>query len=242
MPPVGAAFDLHVVEKHHGRGRTAVPVLADLRLTADVGDCVAIMGPSGAGKTTLLDMLAGLDRAFTGHRRVAATRIGMVFQEPRLLPWRTIGENVALVRPGIGRDAVIAELVRCGLEPELADRHPGALSLGQCRRAALARALIVDPDLLILDEPLASLDEAAARALRTRLAARLAEGATTVVLVSHDLDDALTLADRLVRLDGRPARIAAEIRLDRPRAARDEAWRAAMRARLAGAATPVSGG
>jgi ABC-type nitrate/sulfonate/bicarbonate transport system ATPase subunit len=229
MSSAGDAFDLDVVEKRHGRGADAAPVLHGVHLTARVGECLAVTGPSGVGKTTLLAILAGLDRDFVGTRRVAAAPVGMVFQEPRLLPWRTAAENVHLVRPEIGDAGAAALLARCGLPADHAGRHPGALSLGQQRRVALARALAVDPRLVLLDEPLVSLDADAVSGLRRVIDEVLASGRTTVVMVSHDVEDVLALADRVIRLDGRPATVAAEIRLEAPRPERDAAWRAARR-------------
>jgi NitT/TauT family transport system ATP-binding protein len=229
MSRAGAAFELDLVEKRHGRDTDAPVVLRDLRLTAEVGECLAVTGPSGVGKTTLLSILAGLDRDFVGTRRVAAGPIGMVFQEPRLLPWRSAAENVRLVRPEIGRSGAAALLERCGLPTDHADRHPGALSLGQQRRVALARALAVDPRLVLLDEPLVSLDPEAVGALRRVLEELLVGGRTSVVMVTHDIDDVLALADRVLRLDGRPATVVADVALDRPRGERDPMWRAAWR-------------
>lgn len=231
MSAAGATVDLVVEEKVLGRGAAARTVLADVALRLAPGEVAAIMGPSGAGKTTLLRLLTGLDARFTGRRAPIDGRIGMVFQEPELLPWRTVAQNLALVAPRADRAAITAVLARCRLGADLLDRFPESLSLGERRRVALARALLVDPALLVLDEPLVSLDAATGAALREVIAEVAAKGTTTVVMVTHDLDDALLLADRLLRLDGRPARLVADHRLDRPRAGRDAAWLAAARTR-----------
>src|SRR5207253_3975629 len=139
----------------------------------------------------------GLDRDYDGTvRRPAAGRIGMVFQEPRLLPWRTLVDNVRLVAPGAD-DAELAALFDVlGLTAHR-DHYPGELSLGLARRAALARAFAVKPDLLLLDEPFVSLDDALARRLRDELALLVDQRSATTLLVTHDIDEAVRLADRV---------------------------------------------
>ena len=152
-------------------------VLRDVAFGLKAGEVGAVLGPSGCGKTTLLRIIAGLDRDFTGEVRLPSPhKIGMVFQEPRLLPWRTVRQNLELAgaAPGPALDDIVAAL---GLARHL-DHFPGELSLGLARRAAIARAFAILPDLLLLDEPFVSLDAAlaAAPSRRTFGAGRGAQG------------------------------------------------------------------
>jgi ABC-type nitrate/sulfonate/bicarbonate transport system ATPase subunit len=228
----GAAVDLTVKSKVYRGNRTApVEALRDLSLVIAPGECAVLMGPSGCGKSTALRILAGLDGDFEGERTVGSGAIGIVFQEPRLLPWRTVIENVSLVTHDT--DAPVARILdECGLA-DLASRFPGQLSLGQQRRVALARAFAVDPALLILDEAFVSLDSKAAGELRAVLAAALERRRMTVVMVTHDLREALSLADRLILLSPRPARVIEDIGIGLPRRMRDDAWIEARRTEYA---------
>jgi ABC-type nitrate/sulfonate/bicarbonate transport system ATPase subunit len=189
-----------------------------------------LVGPSGCGKSTMIKILAGLDPDFQGRiSRPPGARIGIVFQEPRLLPWRSVEENVRLVAP-LADDAKLAELFEI-LELNAHRNHfPGELSLGLARRVALARAFAVEPDFLILDEPLASLDDALAARLRDQIAMLVDGRPVTTLLVTHDVDDAVRLGDRLFLLSSRPARLLAEVPIRTPRCARDDAEIAAIKA------------
>ena len=182
-------------------------VLAGINFTLGASEVGVIIGPSGCGKSTMLRILAGLDHDFQGHvSRPADARLGMVFQEPRLLPWRSVEENVRLAAPLID-EATLAALFTV-LELNAHRSHfPGELSLGLARRVALARALAVDPDFLILDEPLASLDDALAARLREQIASLVGSRDVMTLLVTHNLDDAVRLGDRLFFLSARPAKI-----------------------------------
>ena len=191
-------------KRYRRAGYPATEALRDLRLEFPPGSVTAVLGPSGCGKTTALRILLGLDTAFEGEVRHRPDRIGVVFQEPRLLPWRSIEANLRLAATAAGRphDKVAPLLERVGLGG-WGSRFPGELSLGMARRAALARALVVEPELLVLDEPLVSLDDATASRLRGLLGEVITERGITTVLVTHQLEDALALADRIAVL-GRP--------------------------------------
>jgi NitT/TauT family transport system ATP-binding protein len=220
IPPVGdrAALEVSVARKavRSAAGRE-VEIIAGLAFTLREGQTAALIGPSGCGKTTLMRILAGLDRDFEGYaRRSRGTRIAMAFQEPRLLPWRSLEDNVRLAAPQASDGECEALFAALGLAEHRA-HFPGELSLGLARRASLARALAAKPTLLLLDEPFVSLDEPLARAIRADLARLIAEKRLTAVLVTHDVEDALDLADVLYVLAPRPARILGEVRIDRPR-------------------------
>ena len=208
-------------------------VLAPIKFALQSGEVGVLIGPSGCGKSTMLRIILGLDRDFEGHiARPPEALIGMVFQEPRLLPWRSVEQNVRFVAPSIG-DAKLSELFRI-LEMEQHRSHfPGELSLGLARRVALARAFAVEPDLLVLDEPLASLDDALAGRLRDEIATLVASRAVMTLLVTHSLDDAIRLGDRLFFLSPRPAHIVREVPISIPRAERSEAELGRIRAELA---------
>jgi NitT/TauT family transport system ATP-binding protein len=208
-------------------------VLSPLKFALQSGQVGVLIGPSGSGKSTMLRIILGLDRDFDGHvARPPAARIGMVFQEPRLLPWRSVEQNVRLAAPDVS-DGKLSELFRI-LELEAHRSHfPGELSLGLARRVALARAFAVEPDLLVLDEPLASLDDALAGRLRDEIATLVASRPVMTLLVTHSLDDAVRLGDRLFFLSPRPARIMQEVPILIPRAERSEVELARIRTELA---------
>ncbi|WP_441232531.1 ABC transporter ATP-binding protein [Bradyrhizobium sp. 1200_D9_N1_1] len=207
-------------------------VLAPVKFAVQSGEVGVLIGPSGCGKSTMLRIILGLDRDFHGTvARPPEARIGMVFQEPRLLPWRSVEQNVRLAAPDIS-EAKLSELFRI-LELEAHRSHfPGELSLGLARRVALARAFAVEPDLLVLDEPLASLDDALAGRLRDEIATLVASRPVMTLLVTHSLDDAVRLGDRLFFLSPQPARILAEVPISIPRGARGDAEIATIKADL----------
>ena len=175
----------------------SVPVIADLSFALVEGETGALIGPSGCGKSTLMRILAGLDRNFEGSVHVPAHgRVGMVFQEPRLLPWRSVEDNVQLAAPDATEAEVAALFAALGLS-EHRTHFPGELSVGLARRAALARAFAVRPTLLLLDEPFVSLDAPLARQLQRDLARLVESRRMITVLVTHDVDEAVALADRI---------------------------------------------
>ena len=201
---------------------TPVEIVRGLNLRLEAGGFGAMIGPSGCGKTTILHIAAGLDTDFVGERRVPGARLGIVFQEPRLLPWRTVAENIRLVLPAHESMDDLADLIETlGLGSHLA-HYPGELSLGLARRVAIARAFAVRPDFLLLDEPFVSLDETVAGRLREEVAVLTERHRMTTLLVTHDLRDAVQLADRLFFLSARPASIVREIQLPPPRGKRSK--------------------
>ena len=206
-----AALSLEVREKWFPAVAEAPPklVLDNVRLAVAAGERLAIIGPSGCGKTTLLNIVAGLERTFTGRLELAATtRLAYVFQEPRLLPWRTVEANLRLVLPETPDPTarIGAALAEVGLG---AARHVygSRLSLGMARRTALARAFVVEPDLLLLDEPFVSLDEPTAHRLRLLLLDLLERHRATALFVTHSLLEAIMVADRLLFLTASPGRV-----------------------------------
>ncbi len=243
-----APLELRIDAKaHRSADGTRVPVIADLRLRLEAGDFGVLIGPSGCGKTTILRIAAGLDRDFQGELRAPGSgRLGMVFQEPRLLPWRTVEQNIRLAMPIGEATADLRDLIATlGLGAHMA-RYPGELSLGLARRAAIARAFALRPDFLLLDEPFVSLDEAVADRLRGELVELTTRTPVTTLMVTHDLTEAVQLADRLFFLSDRPTRIILEKSLPPPRGSRSRALVAAivdeMRTAVARAATDTRAG
>jgi len=201
-------------------GHGPVTALKGLRARIAPNEFCVLFGPSGCGKSTLLNIIAGIDRAFSGSIRFdgnCVPRIGYVFQAPRLLPWRTVRENLELVLPR-GADPAIVEglLGEVGLT-EVAGAYPSRLSGGMARRAALARAFAIDPDLLLLDEPFVSLDAAASVRLRALLLRLVAARPATVLFVTHDAAEAVMLADRILLLTLSPGRVLAKMPIPMPR-------------------------
>lgn len=204
-------------------------VLHNLDLDIGAGEFVALLGRSGSGKTTLLRTLAGLDSAEGQDVRTPTAR-AIVFQEPRLLPWRRIWRNVALgVRTDNARDLAEAALKEVGLGHRL-DAWPATLSGGEAQRAALARALVREPRLLLLDEPFAALDALTRLKMHELVLTLWRNHAPAVLFITHDVDEAVVLADRVLVLEH--GRIVAEevVNLPRPRAVDGEFQ--ALRGRL----------
>jgi NitT/TauT family transport system ATP-binding protein len=180
-------------------------ILRDVRLEVTPGERVAVLGPSGVGKSTLLRIVAGIDKSYEGTVS-RPDAIAIVFQEPTLLRWRTVLQNLTLTNPDVSEEAARGMLTRVGLAGKAED-FPGQLSLGQQRRVALARAFVGRPQLLILDEPFVSLDADTAEGMMTLTEGLIAETRPSVLLVTHDEAEAKRLGDRIVRLRGSPASI-----------------------------------
>jgi ABC-type nitrate/sulfonate/bicarbonate transport system ATPase subunit len=217
MSAAGAAERLRIAIRHKRFAAVgAAPpklVIENLRLEVPPNGFMALFGPSGCGKSTLLNLVAGLDSDFSGEVALPEpARIGYVFQEPRLLPWLTVEDNLKLVLADDPYgDAKVAEWLG---EMGLADVRavfPTRLSLGMARRVALARAFIIQPTLLLMDEPFVSLDEPTAERLRRLLLDTLRAHPATVLFVTHNLREAITLADRIALLAPAPTRVLREI-------------------------------
>jgi sulfonate transport system ATP-binding protein len=215
---------LHQVGKSF-RGRDGqLPVLRDISLPIPAGGFVAILGPSGCGKSTLLRMIAGLERPTSGEVRLgeravtrADPRCGVVFQEPRLFPWLTVEQNVAFGARRLASPPAPDTLIGLVGLGEFRRAHPHQLSGGMAQRAALARALIGGPEVLLLDEPFAALDALTRMQMQDLVADVYQRLRPTVVLVTHDVDEALILADRIIILGRRPATVASAIDVPLPR-------------------------
>ena len=222
--PMAELVSVTQVEKRFSGASGELTVLRQIDLTVAPGEFLAVLGPSGCGKSTLLRLIAGLDRPSSGEVRLGARpvttsdpRCAVVFQEPRLFPWKRVAGNVA-VGARRTRENVSAEawLDRVGLTG-FAASYPHQLSGGMAQRVALARALIGHPDVLLLDEPFAALDALTRMHMQDLLADVCRQVRPTVVMVTHDVDEALHLADRIVVMGNRPSSIVAEIAVNQSR-------------------------
>jgi sulfonate transport system ATP-binding protein len=204
-----------------------VRALDAITLDVEPGEIVAVIGGSGCGKSTLLRAVSGLDAPTQGSVVLDGTRItkphekiGIIFQEPRLLPWLTVADNVGFGiedRPKAERAKRVAfALDRVGLTDK-ANGWPRELSGGQAQRVAIARALVPRPEVLLLDEPFSALDAFTRVDLQNHLLKLWAEFKPTLVMVTHDVEEAIALADRIVVMRPRPGRVADEIEIDLPR-------------------------
>ncbi|MDI1291403.1 MAG: ATP-binding cassette domain-containing protein [Methylobacter sp.] len=202
----------------------ADPSIVDLKLSLTSEEFICLVGPSGCGKTTLLNIIAGLDNDYEGDILVGqqhtSPKIGYVFQNPRLLPWRTVRENIELaVDKHQAREVIDAMLEAMQLT---ASQHsyPEHLSLGMSRRVAIIRAFAVDPEVLLMDEPFVSLDAPTARQVRELLLNLWQQRPHTILFVTHDLREAIALADRLIFLSAAPMQVVSEIVVPIPRSER----------------------
>ena len=204
---------LRIEYKTFRTDRGELPVLGRIELVLGAREIVALVGPSGCGKTTLLRIVGGLDVDFQGSldwRGAVRARIGTVFQEPRLLPWRTVRQNVLLAQRTENPDLADELLGKLDLAP-FGDAFPATLSLGMARRVAIARAFAIAPELVLLDEPFVSLDQAMAARSRALLVNTWQARPTAGLLVTHDRAEAASLADRILLLGKQPTQILQEI-------------------------------
>ena len=226
-PASGAALDVDDFSHHFDIDGQVLPVLDHVTLNAKPGEFVALLGPSGCGKSTLLRLVAGLEPPSAGRlledgRQITGphpSRV-VVFQDPTLFPWRTVWKNVALGLEAQGiikseRHRVDAALELVGLSG-FANAYPHQLSGGMAQRVSLARALVNDPDILILDEPLGKLDSLTRLSMQTEIVSLWQSNGFTTLLVTHDVEEALFLAQRVVVFSERPAKVKAEISVDLP--------------------------
>ncbi|ACF01198.1 ABC transporter related [Rhodopseudomonas palustris TIE-1] len=223
----GAALDVVDVSHHFDIDGAELPVLDHVTLSAKPGEFVALLGPSGCGKSTLLRLVAGLEppragrlledgRVITGPH---PSRV-VVFQDPTLFPWRTVWKNVALGLEAQGiikseRHRVDAALALVGLSG-FANAYPHQLSGGMAQRVSLARALVNDPDILVLDEPLGKLDSLTRLSMQTEIVSLWQRQGFTTLLVTHDVEEALFLAQRVVVFSERPAKLKDDIAVEAP--------------------------
>jgi len=222
-----AAIEASRVTKRFGRD----VVLHELDLEVQPSEIACLIGPSGCGKSTLLRLISGLERGHTGrltiggHEVAGPSRaVGFMFQEPRLLPWSTVRDNVALaLPPGAALDARVATLLGQVHLTGTAHRLPRQLSGGMAQRVALARALAAEPGVLLLDEPFSAVDALTRMTLQDLVLEIWQRTRITVLLVTHDLDEALYLSDRVFVMAGKPAGVTDVITvgLPRPRDRRD---------------------
>ncbi|MER9639939.1 ABC transporter ATP-binding protein [Mesorhizobium sp. M0239] len=223
----GLSVDFLGVSHQYDLDGQPLPVLRQIDLAVAPGEFVALLGPSGCGKSTLLRLAAGLERPSSGEVLANGTIVArpdpsrvLVFQDPTLFPWRTVRDNVAIgpeargVLPG-SQKRIDGALRLVKLEA-FASAFPHQLSGGMAQRAALARALINDPRLLLLDEPLGRLDSLTRLTMQEELLALWRQAEYTVILVTHDVEEALLLSGRVIVLTERPARIKAEVAVDLP--------------------------
>lgn len=216
-------LEIDILKKcYPDRGGHAHVALQDLSMRVAAGEFVCVVGPSGCGKSTLLNVVGGLDRDVTGRvlveGRAPGEGVGVMFQEPRLMPWLTVLENVLLVTDdGAAARKRARELLDAMALGDVLDAYPGRLSGGMQRRVALARAFVIEPRVLLMDEPFVSLDVPTADRLRAMLATLWQRCRSTVLFVTHDLREALALADRVCFMSAAPGRVVLDVPVALPR-------------------------
>jgi NitT/TauT family transport system ATP-binding protein len=227
--PPTPAIELVGVTKVFGSGSDAVHALSPINLAIAPGTFVSVVGPSGCGKSTLLRLMAGLDVPTEGELRRdgeqlsgPSSKVGIVFQDHVLFPWASVLDNVLLPAEVLGlprapaRDRALWLLELTGIK-DFADKQPHVLSGGMKQRAAFCRALLADPEILLLDEPFGALDALTREELSFELSRLWDSLRRTALLITHDIDEAIILGDRLIVLSNRPARIRLDVNIDLPR-------------------------
>jgi len=236
-----------VAKTFTGRAHTPIPALSQVDLTLAPGENVAVVGTSGCGKSTLLRIAAGLEREHDGSVHIDGQPVtgqgpglarGLVFQEHRLMPWLTVEQNVAFGVRGLDpetRERSVREHIELVGLRGFEQAYPHHLSGGMAQRAALARALAPRPRVLFLDEPFAALDALTKMQMQEEILRIWERERTTLLLVTHDIEEAVFLGDRVVVMSGRPGRVVhiAEVALERPRD-RTSAEFAALRREVSG--------
>jgi ABC-type nitrate/sulfonate/bicarbonate transport system ATPase subunit len=228
-PGDGAKIEVHGVSKRFGDGREAVAALADASLAVGSSEFVTIIGPSGCGKSTLFNVIAGLTAPSSGTVSMDGRRIdgepghvGYMMQRDCLMQWRTILDNVVLGLECIGvgraeaRQRARAHMAKFGLAG-FERRYPSALSGGMRQRAALLRTLLLDREVMLLDEPFGALDAITRNEMQEWLLSIWGEYRRTIIFITHDVEEAIYLSDRVYVMRGPPGRISAEVRIDLPR-------------------------
>lgn len=189
--------------------------------TIENGEIIGILGTSGCGKSTLLRVLAGLDEGYEGEINISNTdstnKIGMMFQDPRLMPWLSVEDNINFGKPTPKQGELTKELIELVGLTGFEKHYPKDLSGGMAQRTAIARSLIVEPNILLLDEPFSALDAFTKMNLQDLLLSIWKERQTTMVLVTHDIDEALYLCDRIFILRGQPGELYEEVKIDKQR-------------------------
>lgn len=235
----GSSVQVSGVSKQYASEQGTVQALADVNFGVDSGELVCIVGPSGCGKTTLFRILAGLEPATRGEVTLNGTAVteptpnmGIVFQEYHLFPWRTVRGNIAfglekaVGLDGTDRDQRVQQLVDLVGLAGFEDSYPKSLSGGMKQRVALARALAIDPALLLMDEPFGAVDAQTRERLQAELLEIWGETGKTILFVTHDVEEAVTLADRVVVMGKNPGQINEIVSIDlaRPRSRGDAAF------------------